>query len=100
MEPLTPSVSDHIYNKHNYIALWHNRWGRTLSTSMDITQLDVFWRKTGNPGYRRAHYMNPGAHVMDKISHPSLTHGLIYLTIIKEMYSSMHGVIAKEHYDC
>ena len=44
--------------------------------------------------------MNPGAHVMDKISHPSLTHGLIYLTIIKEMYSSMHGVIAKEHYDC
>ena len=44
--------------------------------------------------------MNPGAHVMDKISHPSLTHGLIYLTTIKEMYSSMHGVIAKEHYDC
>ena len=46
--------------------------------------------------------MNPGAgaHVMDKISHPSLTHGLIYLTIIKEMYSSMHRIIAKEHYDC
>ena len=69
-------------------------------SSMDITQLDVFRRKTGNPGYRRAHYMNPGAHVMDKISHPSLTHGLIYLIIIKEMYSSMHRIIAKEHYGC
>ena len=44
--------------------------------------------------------MNPGAHVIGKISHPSLTHGLIYLTIRKEMYSSMHRIIAKEHYDC